>query len=333
ILSYTGKVQEGVQNSSWEESEFGKTLLLGVAYACSIGGIGTLIGTPPNALLAGYMESHFETSISFLDWLVIGLPIVLILTPLAWLYLTEVAGKVKGTAIPGGKELIQQKLAELGPMNRGEKSVLTVFLITAFLWITRGFIISPFLPMIGDATVGMLAAVSLFLIPVNKSEGEFALDWEWALKIPWGTLILFGGGLALAEGIQTTGLDSWLAGSLTWLGSSPLIVVLSATVLLLVSLTHVTSNTATTAMMLPVLASFATTFGFDFLSIAVPAVISVSCAFMLPVATPPNAVVFGTGYVRVPDMVKKGFGLNVLAIILVIILGYFFLGPLAGIVF
>ncbi len=189
--------------------------MLGIAYSCSIGGIGTIIGTPPNALLVAFWESNFNQNTYFLEWMIMGIPVVVILLPIAWWYLTNISSPIHLERIPGGSDLIEEKLEELGPMGKGEKRVLVVFVLTAFLWIIRSFLITPYLPMVGDATIGM--AILLFLIPVKASKGEFALDWEWAVKIPWGTLILFGGGLALASAIEKTGLATCMAEKLTGL--------------------------------------------------------------------------------------------------------------------
>lgn len=333
VVSYVASAsEEKTEVKGKLETNFGVALMLGIAYSCSIGGIGTIIGTPPNALLVAFWESNFNQNISFLEWMIMGIPIVVILLPIAWWYLTNISSPIHLESIPGGADMIEDKLQELGPMGKGEKRVLVVFALTAFLWIIRSFLITPYLSMVGDATIGMAMAILLFLIPVNANKGEFALDWEWAVKIPWGTLILFGGGLALASAIEKTGLATWMAEKLDWFTNMPLLVFLLITITLMVSLTELTSNTGTAAMMLPVLAPLATAMGVDFLTLAIPAIIAVSGAFMLPVATPPNAIVFGTGHVTIPQMVKNGVGLNVIALVIVTGLGYFMLRPLIGLI-
>jgi len=328
VANANGKDEDAVEGKI--TTNFGVSLMLGIAYACSIGGMGTIIGTPPNALLVAFMENQFGQDISFLNWMIFGIPLVIILLPIVWWYLTRVSSPIHISEIPGGKELIDEELEKLGPVSKGEKRVFIVFALTAFLWIIRSFLISPYLPMVGDATIGMTMAVLLFLIPVNMDKGEFALDWEWAVKIPWGTLILFGGGLALAKGIQETGLAGWIAGKLDWFTSLPLLLFMGITILLMVSLTELTSNTGTAAMMLPVLVPLAAAMNIEFMTLALPAILAVSGAFMLPVATPPNAIVFGTGHVTIPQMVKNGVGLNVIALILITTFGYFVLKPLIG---
>ncbi|MBS3787392.1 DASS family sodium-coupled anion symporter, partial [Candidatus Bipolaricaulota bacterium] len=240
--------EEKAQIKGKLRTNFGVALMLGIAYACSIGGMGTIIGSPPNALLVAFLENNFNQSISFLDWLIVGLPIVIILLPIAWWYLTNISSPIRLNKIPGGEELIKEKIQELGPMGKGEKRVLAVFILTAFLWIIRSFVISPYLPMVGDATIAISMALLLFLIPVNLEKGEFALDWDWAIKIPWGTLILFGGGLALAKGIENSGLAIWLAEKLDRFTHLPVLFFLLVTITLMVSLTNLTSNTGTAAM-------------------------------------------------------------------------------------
>lgn len=333
VVSYVATAsEEEVQVKGKIQTNFGVALMLGIAYSCSIGGIGTIIGTPPNALLVAFLENNFNQNISFLNWMIVGLPIVIILLPIAWWYLTNISSPIHLDKIPGGEDLIEDKLKELGPISKGEKRVLIVFSLTAFLWIIRSFLITPYLPKVGDATIGMMMAIILFLIPVDLGKGEFALDWEWAVKIPWGTLILFGGGLALAKGIEETGLAAWLADKLDWFTQMPLLLFLLVTIALMVSLTELTSNTGTAAMMLPVLVPLASAMNVDFLTLAMPAIIAVSGAFMLPVATPPNAIVFGTGHVSIPQMVKNGAGLNVIALVIVTTFGYFILKPLIGLI-
>ncbi len=334
VVSFVTKASEEKNSGKAQlTTNFGVALMLGVAYACNIGGMGTIIGTPPNALLVAFMENNMGQEISFLNWMLVGVPIVVILLPMAWWYLTNVSSPIHLETIPGGSELIEEKIEELGPMGGGEKRVLTVFVLTAFLWIIRSFLITPYLPMVGDATIGMTMALLLFMIPVNLEEGEFALDWEWAVKIPWGTLILFGGGLALAKGIEESGLANWLAGRLDWFTHLPLFLFLLLVIALMVTITQLTSNTGTAAMMLPVLVPLASAMGIEFLVLAIPAILGISGAFMLPVATPPNAIVFGTGHVTIPQMVKNGFGLNVIALVIVTTFGYFVLQPLIGLLF
>lgn len=320
---------------------FGLSLMLGIAYAASIGGIATLVGTPPNIVFAGVVKSLFPSAveIGFLDWFKIGLPLVVVFLPVTWFYLTYIAAPPGISKIPGGKEIINSDLAALGRMKKGEKLTLLVFVLVALAWITRrdidlGFILIPgWADLIGisayvhDSTIAIFGALVLFLLPVNFKKGIFVLNWEWALRIPWGIILLFGGGFALAAGFQTSGLAQWIGEGLSFLSGVPTIIMIFCICLLLTFLTEVTSNTATTTMMMPVLGSLAVATGIHPFLLMIPAAMSASCAFMLPVATPPNAIIFGSGYLRIPDMARVGFFLNIVGAIIITILVYFLVIP------
>lgn len=323
-------------------------LMLAVAYSSSIGGLGTLIGTPPNVIFAGAVERLFPEmgEIGFLKWMKIAVPLVLVFVPVTWLYLTRVAFKVpSGGAGGGGKEAVRNELREMGPMSRGECYVLVVFVLTALAWAFRSnidvgaFVIPGWSDMLGisdsvsDATVAIAAAVVLFVLPVNLREGEFALDWEWASRIPWGVLILFGGGFALAAGFRETGLDKWVGGGLEAAAGLPPVVLMLLVCLVVTFLTEMTSNTATASMAMPILGATAVASGMHPLLLMIPATLSASCAFMLPVATPPNAIVFGSGSVTIPQMARAGLGLNLIGAILVTAVTYFIAVPAFGISF
>ncbi len=320
---------------------FGTTLMLGIAFSASIGGIGTLVGTPPNIVFAGIAKSMFPKApeIGFIDWLKIGVPLVIIFIPVAWIYLTRVILPLKLKKIPGEKVLIEQDLKSLGKMKVGEKLTLVVFILVALAWIFRKnidigiFVIPGWSNLLGidtyvhDSTVAMVGALMLFLLPVNLKKGEFILNWEWAVRIPWGIILLFGGGFAVAAGFQTSGLAQWIGERLSFLCGIPLILMILSICLLLTFLTELTSNTATTTMMMPVLGSMAVAMSIHPYLLMIPATISASCAFMLPVATPPNAIIFGSGYLRIPDMAKVGFFLNLVGAILVTLIVYFLVIP------
>jgi len=215
-------------------------------------------------------------------------------------------------------------LAELGPLGKEEKMVLLVFVLTAFCWITRSFLLQKFIPNIDDTIIAIASAIVLFIIPANRS-GEPLIKWNEAVRIPWGIILLFGGGMAIAKGFQDTGLATYLGGQMTFFDGLPLFVLLLLVITCVNFLTEVTSNLATTAMMLPVLAPLALTLGINPYLLMVACTSAASCAFMLPVATPPNAVVFGSGYLRIPDMVRTGFLMNMLSIIIMALAVYFFL--------
>jgi sodium-dependent dicarboxylate transporter 2/3/5 len=317
-----------------ENFTFGINLMLGIAYAASIGGIATLIGTPPNTVLAGYLNKTFGYEITFAKWLIVGVPFVLISLPLCWMWLLKV-NPIPLKKVPGGKELIEAELQKMGPMNTGEKWTLLIFSLTALAWIFRGFI-APMFPnpaMITDTTIAMVGGLSLFLIPISLKKNEFVMDWHWASKMPWGVLILFGGGLALSDGFKTTKLADWIGSQVGLLEHAPILILIIAVTTLILFLTELTSNTATAAMVLPILSAVAIGIGQDPLLLVIPAALAASCAFMLPVATPPNAIVFGSGYITIPQMVRSGVGLNFICLALIIALSYIFIVPFFGVEF
>jgi sodium-dependent dicarboxylate transporter 2/3/5 len=321
---------------------FGLALMLGIAYAASIGGIATLVGTPPNIVFVGIARSMFPKApeIGFLDWFKIGLPLVVILLPVTWFYLTYIAAPPRIKKIPGGKDLIENDLRELGGMKPGEKLTLAVFLLVALAWVFRinidvGFFVIPgwsnilgVSEYVHDSTVAMFGAILLFLLPVDLGKGIFVLNWEWAMRIPWGIILLFGGGFALAAGFQASGLAQWIGEGLSFLCGVPTIIMILCVCLLLTFLTEVTSNTATTTMMMPVLGALATATCIHPFLLMIPAAMSASCAFMLPVATPPNAIIFGSGYLRIPDRARIGFFLNIIGAIIVTLIVYFLVIPI-----
>ncbi|WP_040280075.1 SLC13 family permease [Psychroserpens damuponensis] len=307
-----------------ENTIFGKALMLAIAYSASIGGIGTLIGTPPNLVLAGVVSDIYGYEITFSQWFIFGFPISLILLVICWQYLTRFAFTFKQTEFPGGKQEIKRLLKTLGKISYEEQIVAIVFAITAFCWITRSFLLQSFLPALDDTIIAMFFAIVLFLIPA-KNKKEHIINWEEATKLPWGIILLFGGGMALAQGFQSSGLAEWIGNQMTLLAGVTTILLIFLLVAAVNFLTEITSNLATTAMLLPVLAPMAITVDMHPFILMVGAAVAASCAFMLPVATPPNAVVFGSGYLRIPDMVSKGIIMNVISIILVTLFVYFIL--------
>ena len=302
---------------------FGKALMLAIAYSASIGGMATLIGTPPNLVLAGIVQELYGVEISFSQWFMFGLPISIVLLFLCWQYLTRFAFKFKQKEFPGGKTEIKRLLNELGKTTYEEKVVLVVFVSTALLWIFRAYL-QNFIPKLDDTIIAMIAGITLFLLPV-KNRSRKIINWEEAVKMPWGIILLFGGGMALAAGFQSSGLAKWLGSQITLLQGVHLFLLVIFIIAAVNFLTEITSNLATTAMLLPVLAPMAFSLGVHPYILMVAATVAASCAFMLPVATPPNAVVFGSGYLRIPDMVSKGIWMNLLSIILLSLIVYFVL--------
>lgn len=303
---------------------FGKALMLAIAYSASIGGMATLIGTPPNLVLAGVVQETYGVEITFSQWFSFGFPISIILLAICWLYLTRVAFTFKQKAFPGGRDEINKQLKALGKVSYEEKTVLIVFVLTAFAWITRSFLIKQFIPAIDDTIIAVSFAIVLFILP-NKERDEKIIAWEDAVKLPWGILLLFGGGMALALGFDSSGLALWLGEQMTNLQTLSLFLVLFILIAAVNFLTEITSNLATTAMILPVLVPLATILNIHPYFLMVGATVAASCAFMLPVATPPNAVVFGSGYLKIEDMVKKGVWMNIISIIILTLIVYYVL--------
>jgi sodium-dependent dicarboxylate transporter 2/3/5 len=300
---------------------FAIALMLGIAYAASIGGLATLIGTPPNALLAAFMLESYGVEVGFAQWMVVGVPLVIVSLPLAWLILTKLVYPIRIREIPGGANAIRNAYAQLGPITRAERSVAVIFIATALLWVTRP-LLDAHVPGLSDTSIAIAAALATFVVPVNLREGEFLMDWTTAERLPWGVLLLFGGGLALADAVTRSGLAEWIGAALTGLQAWPLLLIVVMVTTVVIFLTELTSNTATAATFLPLIASLAVGLGENPFLLLVPAAIAASCAFMLPVATPPNAIVYGSGYVTVPQMARAGIWLNVLFIALITMVVY-----------
>lgn len=307
-----------------EHAIFGKALMLAIAYSASIGGIATLIGTPTNLVLAGVIQTTFGVELTFSQWFVFGFPISLILLFICWKYLTGYAFTFKQKEFPGGKAEIDRQLKDLGKMSYEEKLVLLVFSCTAFAWITRSFLLNKIIPNIDDTIIAVFFVIVLFVLPSSK-KGQPLIEWEDAVKLPWGVVLLFGGGLALALGFESSGLAVWVGNKLTALDSVPFWLLLLILITAVNFLTEISSNIATTAMLLPVLVPLAPTLGVHPYYLMIGTTVAASCAFMLPVATPANAVVFGAGYLKIGDMVKKGIFMNIISIILLTIIVYFLL--------
>jgi len=305
-----------------------KNILLGIAYAASIGGMATLIGTPTNNVLRAVVEKLYNYTIDFNEWMLFAFPFSVVLLAIAWFYLVNYGNPLpKKFNLTEAKSVIQDRIVSLGKITYEEKTVLIVFGLVCFSWITRSFLLAPLLPALDDTIIALLGVMLLLLLPSSgKSEPKGRiLDWKTAEQIPWGVLILFGGGLALAEGFKETGLASWIGQHLSLIEGVSFFVLLLIIIAAVNFLTEVTSNVATASMLLPILASVAIKLDVHPFGLMVGATLAASCAFMLPVATPPNAVVFGPGYLKIKDMVKAGLWLNILSIILLTLMVYFIL--------
>jgi sodium-dependent dicarboxylate transporter 2/3/5 len=292
-------------------------LLLGVAFACNVGGIGTPVGTPPNLIFMQVYQETTGTALGFVDWMRWGLPVVIVFVPLIGLWLTR--------NLPAGETL---QLPAVGEWRTEERRTLMVFGVTALAWITRN---DPFggwstwldLPQANDASVALLAVVAMFLVP--NGNGERLLDWESAVRIPWGILILFGGGICIASAFVSSGISQIIGEALAALSGVHILLLLGTICLSVTFLTEITSNTATTALLMPVLAAAGVGAAIDPRLLMVPAAMSASCAFMLPVATGPNAVIFSSGLVPIKAMVREGFGLNLMGAMIITTVCYFLL--------
>ena len=314
-------------------------LLLAIAYAATIGGIGTIIGTAPNVFLVSYIRTQMNHEISFVLWMMFGVPLVIVFLPIVWWMLSRVIYRVSNLPIVGVDVLLDRLHGELGPMSRAEKLTLVIFLLTAGAWVTRPLlgrmVFGDVAPLAGltDSGIAIIAALTLFVTPVHLARREFLMDWPTAVRLPWGLLILFGGGLSLAATLDRSGFSAFLGSQVVILSPLPMVMIVALVTGMMIFLTELTSNTATTATLIPVLYAVAIGLDIDPFLLIVPAGLAASCAFMLPVATPPNAIVFGSGLVSIPQMSRAGFWLNLVAIILIPFMAWAVIMPVLGVPF
>ncbi len=305
---------------------FGLALMLSVAYGATTGGMATLIGTPPNALLAGYLDSVYQIKIGFGQWMLLGVPVVLVTLPIVFLVLTRISFRLGHDEVPGMSALLAAERQQLGRFSRGEAIVAVVFILTAAGWVFQP-LLAKVLPLVSDTTIAMAGAILLFLIPINARKGEFVMTWNAAKNMPWDVLLLFGGGLSLAHHIEKHGLSKYLGALAQGFDGMPMIAAVGLMCFGILLLTELTSNTATAATFLPIAAAVGISMGQNPLLFVIPAALAANCSYMLPVGTPPNAIVFGSGLVRLPDMAKAGLLLNIL-LVPIIVLILWILGPL-----
>lgn len=311
-------VAETVLGDKVNGHRFTVALLIGCAWASSIGGLGTIIGTPPNAFVVAFLAQESGRVISFLEWMLFGVPVVAVMVPAAWLVLTKIVFPVSAEEASGGDAVVKDELSRLPEMTLAEKRVSYVFGAMAATWISvEALKTIEMFSGLSNMVVAVAGALAMFLIPAGTKARDRLLDWETAVKLPWGVILLFGGGLSLASAIKATGLAIWIGENLAILNGLPLFVLILAIVGLIIFLTELTSNTATTAAMVPVLAALATVGNFDPIMLAAPTAMAASCAFMLPVATAPNAVIYSSGHVSIPTMARAGLWLNVFGTFLV----------------
>lgn len=334
VLQLTAGIVGGMRN----QKKFATALMLAIAYAASIGSLGTLIGTPPNALLAGYMKEAHGYTVGFGQWMLVGVPVAVVFTIIAWLVLTTVF-KPEMKEIPGGRELIKEEQRKMGKWTGAQVTVSIIFAVAALSWVFVPLIVDKWAPdmIYDDAIIGLIAGLLMFLIPANK-EGVRLLDWKTANELPWDVLLLFGGGLSLSGLFTKTGLSLWIGEIAKGLEVLPTILLIAAVGALVLILTEFTSNTATAATFLPIMGGVAVGIGLtsggdqNILLLTIPVALSATCAFMLPVATPPNAIAYSSGYVKIGDMIKGGIWLNIIAVVLITMAVYFIAIPVFGIV-
>lgn len=329
VIELTKNVKHNAEDTA-QYRNFAVALMLAIAYSASVGGLATVIGTPTNALLIGFVDEAYGIEISFAQWMLVGMPVVVLGLPIIFYSLTNLAYPLHIRSLPGGKEFITGEMKSLGKMSGPEAIVAAVFTLVAVLWMGRP-LLEPYIPGLSDAGIAIFGALLLFIIPVNIRRGQFMLTWKAAEKLPWGVLILFGGGLSLAGAIHRTGLAEWIGGFFAVLSGWPVILTIFIVALVIIMFTELASNSATAAAFLPIMGSVAITIGQDPLLLAVPIAIVASCAFMLPVATPPNAIVYGSGLLTIPQMVKAGMYLNLFFAMLIAVLTYTVFTAILGI--
>ena len=304
--------------SDRESEDFQYSILLGIAYASTIGGMSTLVGTAPNAMMAAFLFETYEIQVNFSEWMLIGVPLSFVMVPLAWLSLTKWVFHVNFKTNHSGQESLRIMKNDLGVISKPEIRVGIVFLLMALAWILRPLLIKiSFLSDLDDSSIAMAGAILLFIIPSGDKEDPLLLRWEHLSSLPWSILILFGGGLSLATAVSNSGLAEWIGSNLSSVGSLPLPLLVMSIAMMIIFLTELTSNIATTATFLPVIGAIAIEMGINPIILAAPVTLAASCAFMLPVATPPNAIVFGSGLLRIPRMIRAGITLNIIGIIIV----------------
>ena len=316
------QIQDNSDFSGSASNTFAKALMLSIGYSASIGGVSTLIGTPTNMVLAGAISQIYDYEISFLEWFIFGFPLSIMILFFSWYYLTRIAFSFEQKRLPGGRAEILKLKKDLGKITFEQKAVSFVFFAAAFCWITKNFLLKNIFPRIDDTIISIFFATLLFLINV-KGKKEKILKWEDTQRLPWGVLLLLGSGMSFAKAVDSSGLSVWVGTQISAFGTMNLFILLVLLITVVNFLTEIASNMATIAMMLPILAPIALEFDLHPFVLMVAAAAAASCAFMLPVATPPNAVVFGSGYLKINDMVKNGFLLNLTSIVIIALMVYF----------
>ena len=318
------QIKEGSMEAGKSDLNFGRCLMLGIAFAASIGGLATIIGTPPNAILVAQVKTMYGYTITFFDWLLFGFPLAVVTLFITWLMLTKLIFPTGAFSMGDAASVIDDEIAMLGPISKEEKAIMLVATCMAFLWIISGFVFKHFesLKMIKDSTIAIGGAVILFAWPVDLKKGKFLLDWKTGVKIPWDVVLLFGGGLAIANGFMKTELTHYIAQQFAALAGLHVYLLLTLIVMFTIALTEVTSNTATATLLVPIMGAVALAMGINPLGPMIAAAIAASYAFMLPVATPPNAVAYGSGCFTIKDMALAGMWINLACFIIIPLVMY-----------
>lgn len=308
------------------DKNFALSIMLGIAFSANVGGIATIIGTPPNTVLAGFMENEYQIEMSFLNWMMLGLPFSIIMLTIIYFVLVRWMYPNNLPEMESSKNVINEEIKKLGPINATEKRVLIIFLAAIFLWVFRS-VLNTYIPSLklSDAGISMLAAFSLFAIPFKFNKGEFTLEWKDTEKLPWGILILFGGGLALASGLSGAGVIDMIGAAVAANKSLSIFAISSILILVMLFMTELMSNVALVAIFAPVVAGIALGLNTEMLHLLIPVTMASSCAFMLPMATPPNAIVFASGHIKVHEMARAGIFLNIIAVLILIVFTRFYL--------
>ena len=311
------------------DRNFALSIMLGIAFSANVGGVATIIGTPPNSVLVGFLENEYKIEISFLNWMLLAFPFSVLMIGIVYLVIVKWIYPNRIVDFSASKEVIDKELKKLGKIKQTERRVLMIFSAVIFLWISRTTI-NGFFPglKLSDTGISMMGAFALFVIPFKLSKGEFTLVWKDTQKLPWGILILFGGGLALASGLSHAGLIELVANMIAANKGLSLLVVTLLLIVFMLFMTELMSNVALVAIFVPVVAGIALGLDIPMLHLLIPVTMAASCAFMLPMATPPNAIVFASGYVKVSEMVKAGLILNIISVILLVLLFKFYVSLL-----
>ncbi len=324
-------VKEG-GGDEYMRKNFGTALMIGLAYSATVGGMMTLVGTSTNVMFKGFMEDRFGITIEFMDWMKIGVPVGMVMLVSIWLFLTYIMFPCNLEKNDKIKDIIDQKLGSLGKMSAGERRTLFIFVFTAALWMGKG-LLEQFIPWLhlNDASIGVLGAMLLFVVPSSIKKREFLLRWEDTRDVPWGILLLLGGGLSLAGFLNSTGVADWMGNYITQFDGFSVVTLVLLTTLLIIFLSELMSNVATLTAFLPVIIVVALGFGENPLTFAIPAALVASCAFMLPIGTPPNAIVFGSGLITIPQMARTGFLINIYGLIVINLISYILLPVVFGV--